>query len=123
MISKTNKISNGENKLYHKELAKGRWFQLSLAEQMANIGSEVSRVRKWQEIDKNIFWVTVDRALELFDMTLMDSRWRGRLREIARVREVFCDAIFGGKDYQSSLKDLERYFLSFAFLVRRRLLS
>ncbi len=108
-------------KLFHKELAKNRWFQLSLAEQLANIGSEVTRARKWQGKDKNIFWGAVDRALELFDLTLADSRWRGRLREIARVREVFCDAVFGGKNYQSSLKDLERYFLLFAFLVRRQL--
>lgn len=111
------------NKFYHKELAKSRWFQFSLAEQLANIGSEVSRARKWQGKDEDTFWGAVDRALELFDLTLADSRWRGRLREIARVREVFCDALFGGKNYQSSLEDLERYFLLFAFLVRRRLLA
>ena len=111
------------NRPYHEELTKGRWFQLSLAEQLANIGSEVSRARKWEGKDESIFWGAVDRALELFDLTLMDSRWRkGRLLEIARVREVFCDALFGGKNYQSSLEDLERYFLLFAFLVRRRLL-
>jgi len=111
------------NKPYHKELAKGRWFQLSLAEQLANIGSEVSRARKWQGRDKKLFQGAVERALELFDLTLADPRWRGRLREIARVREVFCDALFGGKNYQSSLKDLEHYFLLFAFLVRQRLLT
>lgn len=108
-------------KFFHKGLASGRWFQLSLAEQLANIGSEVSRARKWKGKDENIFWGAVERALELFDLTLEDQRWRGRLREIARVREVFCDAIFGGKNYQTSLKDLERYFLSFAFLVQRQL--
>jgi len=27
----------------HKELAEGRWFQLSLMEQLGNIGSEVGR--------------------------------------------------------------------------------
>ena len=27
----------------HQSLAEGRWFTLSLAEQLANIGSEVSR--------------------------------------------------------------------------------
>lgn len=107
-------------KFFHKEMASGRWFQLPLAEQMANIGSEVSRACKWQGKDKNIFWNAVKRALELFDLTLEDSRWRGgRLREIARVREVFCDAVLGGKNYQTSLKDLERYFLPFVFLARR----
>jgi len=33
-------------KILHKELAAGKWFKLSLAEQMANIGSEVSRAGK-----------------------------------------------------------------------------
>ena len=106
-------------KLFHKELASGKWFKLSLAEQLANIGSEVVRAAKWQGKDENIFWSAVERTLELFDLTLADSRWKGRLREIARVREVFCDAIFGGKNYQSSLKDLESYFLPFTFFIRQ----
>lgn len=108
-------------KILHKELASGRWFKLSLAEQLANIGSEVSRVHKWQGKDENIFWGAVERALELFDLTLTDSRWRGRLQEIARVKELFCDTLLGGKNYQSSFYDLENYFLPFAFLIRRQL--
>lgn len=107
-------------KIFHKELRSGGWSKLSLIEQLANIGSEVGRAGKWQGKDENIFWGAVARALELFDLTLMDSRWKGRLREIARVREVFCDAAFGGKNYQSSIKDLERYFLLFTVLVRRQ---
>lgn len=107
-------------KIFHKELASGKWFKLSLAEQLANIGSEVSRVRKWQGRDDKIFWNAVERALELFDLTLEDTRWReARLREIARVRELFCDTVLGGKDYQTSLKDLERYFLPFTLFARR----
>ncbi|MCI0480803.1 MAG: hypothetical protein L0213_04360 [Candidatus Dadabacteria bacterium] len=31
----------------HKELASGRWRALTLYEQMANIGSEVSRALNW----------------------------------------------------------------------------
>ena len=106
-------------KFIHQELASGGWSKLSLAEQLANIGSEVSRARNWQGRDENIFWGAANRALELFDLTLMDSRWKGRLREIARVREVFCDALLGENNYQSSLKDLERYFLPFTFFVQR----
>ena len=98
----------------HKELAEGRWFTMTLMEQLANIGSEVSRARIWQKKDKEIFNRAVDRALELFDLTLGDPRWRGRLREIARAREVFCDAISGGHLYGSSLQDMDRYFLPFA---------
>lgn len=104
-------------KFIHQDLAAGRWHKLSLAEQLANIGSEVSRASKWQGRDENIFWGAVERTLELFDLTLTDSRWKERLREIARVREVFCDAVTGGKDYKSKLQDLDRYFLHFVFLL------
>jgi hypothetical protein len=109
-----------KRKFIHKELAAGRWYQLSLPEQLANIGSEVSRARIWQEKDKNVFWGAVERALELFDLSLLDVRWKGRLREIARVKEVFCDAVTGGKEYKSNLQDLDRYFLNFTFLSQRR---
>lgn len=103
----------------HKELAAGRWFGFSLCEQMANIGSEVSRAYKWQGRDRKIFWGAVERALELFDLTLEDKRWRGgRLREIARARELFCDAIYGGKEYKTRLGDLDRYFLHYVYCAQ-----
>lgn len=106
-------------KFLHKELAEGKWFQLSLAEQLASIGSEVSRAKKWQGKDKNIFLAAVERALDLFDLTLSDKRWKGRLGEIARAREIFCDTFFGGSNYHNSFEDIERYFLPFAFFVRK----
>ena len=106
---------------YHKELAVSRWFQLSLAEQLGNIGSEVSRAGRWQNKDEKLFWGAVERALELFDLTLGDSRWRGRLREIARAREVFCDAVYGGKLYKSSFENLQKYFDHFAIASRNKL--
>ncbi|MBI3638670.1 hypothetical protein HY227_02940 [Candidatus Wolfebacteria bacterium] len=100
----------------HKELAAGRWFELSLAEQLGNIGSEVSRASLWQNKDEKLFWGAVERALELFDLTLEDSRWKGRKIEIARAREVFCDAVYGGELYKSSLPDLIKYFDDFALI-------
>mgnify|MGYP001618739805 CR=1 FL=1 len=102
----------------HKGLAEGRWRELSLCEQLANIGGEVSRAQAWQTRDSKIFEGAVSRALELFELTLDDPRWRGRGREIARSREVFLDAISGGKEYQSSLGDLVRYFDQFALCAR-----
>lgn len=103
---------------FHAKLAAGKWHELSLAEQLGNIGSEVSRALHWQNTDKILFQGAVDRALELFDLTLMDIRWRGRLKEIARAREVFCDAISGGGEYASTLSDLNRYFFHFAMAAR-----
>ncbi len=99
----------------HKNLAAGKWFTLSLAEQMGNIGSEVWRTLGAKEKkDEARFWAAVELALELFDLTLEDPRWRGRRQEIARAREIFCDAIYGGKLYKSSLEKIVPYFDQFA---------
>jgi hypothetical protein len=98
----------------HKNLAAGGWAKFSLAQQMGNIGSEVSRAEKWRNKDEKNFNGAVERALELFDLTLEDSRWLGRRREINRAREVFCDAVLGGKEYGSELKNLIPYFDWFA---------
>ena len=103
----------------HRDLAAGGWFKLSLMEQLGNIGSEVSRARRAQNIDQRRFQNARDRALELFDLTLSDSRWCGRLKEIGRAREVFCDAISGGREYNSSLADLEKYLNYFALAARK----
>ena len=94
---------------------------MTLAEQLGNIGSEVGRATKWQGKDEKSFWGAVGRAMELFDLTQMDKRWKKRRPEIDRAREVFADAVLGGKEYQSFLPDLERYFMRFALLARSRI--
>lgn len=106
------------NKPIHKNLAKGKWFELSLSEQLGNIGSEVWRAGRQEGNDEKLFFSAVERALELFDLTLSDKRWRGRLREIGRAREVFCDAVLGGKEYGSRLKDLQKYYDYFGIAAR-----
>ena len=102
----------------HRELAAGRWRELSLVEQLANVGSEVGRMVRWQGRDPRLMLAAFDRALELLDLTLEDPRWRGRLREITRVRELLCDAMLGESRYGTTLRDLDRYFLAFAVAAR-----
>lgn len=108
------------NTPHHKGLAEGRWLGLTLAEQMGNIGSEVHRAAEWQERDQNVFDQAVDNALELFDLTMRDVRWRERLKEIARAREFFCEAALGEKIY-GSLREIDDYFLAFAVAARNAL--
>jgi hypothetical protein len=103
----------------HRALAAGRWSQLSLAEQLANVGSEVGRLRRRRGQDDRLADQAFERALELLDLTLADPRWRGRLKEIARARELLCDAALGGAQYGATLEDLDRYFLEFALAARR----
>jgi len=97
-----------------------RWYALSIEEQLGNIGSEVSRAGKWQHKDEKYFWGAVERALELFDLTLTDTRWQGAKRwEIARAREVFCDAVYDGREYGTTFENLLPYFDQFALVARR----
>ncbi|OHB68740.1 MAG: hypothetical protein A2W17_08310 [Planctomycetes bacterium RBG_16_41_13] len=102
----------------HQSMAAGRWFTYSLSEQLGNIGSEVGRANRWKEKDARLFESAVFRAIELLDLTLSDARWKNRLKEIARAKETLCDAFTGGKEYNSSFADLEKYFYLFAYLAR-----
>ncbi|MDP3953555.1 MAG: hypothetical protein Q8P99_01920 [bacterium] len=105
----------------HKEMAAGRWYEYSFDEQMGNIGSEVSRAAKWQHKDEKLFWGAIERGLELFNLTLDDPRWAThRKRKINRAKEVFVDAIYGGKEYQTSLEELMPYFDYFALRARAK---
>lgn len=107
------------SKLIHVHSAKGRWQTFSLAEQMGNIGSEINRALKFQEKNTERFENAINRALELFDLTIEDPRWRHGLREITRVREVFCNTVFGDNEYNTSLDDLNQYFYLFALAARK----
>lgn len=106
----------------HPELAAGRWRTLDLCEQLANVGSEVERAIRAREAGKaERFERALDRALELFDLTAQDGRWRGaRLREILRARTEFVRLFFDPDCDPRSAAGLRRYFLAFAVLVRRR---
>jgi hypothetical protein len=103
----------------HQSLAAGRWFNFSLAEQLGNIGSEVGRTLRAKGDEKR-FESAAIRALELFDLTISDPRWRKRLKEITRAREIFCDVVFGSAEYGISLEDLDRYFYYFAYAARAK---
>ncbi|MEK7203771.1 MAG: hypothetical protein AAB627_01690 [Patescibacteria group bacterium] len=105
---------------YIRDLKK-RWDKFSLEEQLANIGAEVGRAAKWQEKDEKLFKGAVNRALELFELTLNDRRWKGHLREIGLSRELFCEAAEKGKIYDTTLKDLENYFTPFMFFARKQI--
>lgn len=100
-------------------ISENRWHGLPLAEQMANIGSEVGRAAKWQDKDNDRFDGAVARALELIDLTLEDFRWHSRLPELGRFKEFFCDAVLGGHEYGTTLTSLEKYLLPFMNVTAR----
>ena len=104
--------------LQHANLAEGRWQTLPLVEQLANVGSDVARAYRWQGKDPQLCEKAFVRALELLDLTIADPRWKGRRKELTRVREFLCDAMQGGGEYGSDLGSLDRYFYPFAVAAR-----
>ena len=107
--------------IQHRDLAAGRWHELSLAEQLGNVGSEISRAVKWRARNPEIARGALERALELIDLMRADPRHRAsapRLRELSRVREVVVDFFDGPNQYGSTAAGLQRYFDAYALAVR-----
>ncbi|MDP3964038.1 MAG: hypothetical protein Q8Q20_00035 [bacterium] len=103
----------------HAQHSQGKWQQLTLAEQLGNIGGEVSRAAKQKGKNEFLFNAAGERALELFDLTIGDKRWSHRLKELSRARELFCDTAFGNQEYNATLEHLVQYFDAFALKARR----
>ena len=105
----------------HSDLAAGRCWTMTLAEQLASAGADVGRaIRAKSDGDTARFAPALDRALELLDLTLADRRRSGpQLKEIARMREVVCDFLIGNNEYGSTSEWIESYFTEFALAARR----
>lgn len=89
-------------------------------EQLAHVGSEVERTIRAHEAGNAVrFDNALARALELFDLTAADDRWRGhRRREIRRAREEFCRLFYAPDVPADSAVGMRRYFLAFATAAR-----
>lgn len=103
----------------HKNLAGGRWNELSFFEQMANVGSEVERTINWKKKGNAEYSrLALERALELLDFSRADQKNKKRLKEISRVREAIVDHFFGKNEYASSDESWQKYFYAFNCAAR-----
>ena len=104
----------------HKDLAAGRWSQLSFFEQMANIGSEVERALNWQVKNNSAYCrKAFERALELMDLSLDTISGFTRLKELARLREAIVDYFYGTNQFMSTEELWRKYFLHFTYAARK----
>ena len=103
--------------MQHQELANGRWFTMTLAEQLGNVGSEFSRAaNSLKRNDKPRFDSALVRFLELLDLTISDNRWSGfRKKELLRLRETSCEELLNNKPDSK----LQKYFDQFVLLARK----
>lgn len=105
----------------HKNLAQGRWQALSFAEQIGNIGAELARVKSWSVKGRDEYKVkSLERVLELIDLTLTNTKQPSRLKETARLREVVAGLFVSSEDTLKVLQSLERFYLPFARLARKK---
>lgn len=103
--------------IIHKELASGRWFKLSLLEQLANVGSDIERTIQWKRKgDLEYSSAAFERALELLTLTIIDPKNRGpRLKELCRVREALIDYFMCDNEYGSTDEAWQNYFYAFNY--------
>ena len=102
----------------HKSLATGRWFELSLTEQLGNIGSEYNRaIAANRKGDPERYQNACDRTLELCELTIDDPRWRRKpaLKEICRLNEEVARTLV---DEHQPDPRLQAYFDGHAYAAR-----
>lgn len=106
--------------MQHQALENGRWAQLTFPQQMANIGSETSRIYRALEAGKESRAESAfARFQELIDLTIKYGRMdaspllrSAMLEELCRLRELYCKAYL--ERNLSELAAFNRYLDIFA---------
>ena len=101
-----------------KTLAEGRWFELSLIEQLANVGCDIDRAIRWKNKNNALYSDdALKRALDLLDLTISDPKNIKRLRELGRMREILKDYFFGDNSYSYTDEVLHKYFMDYNYMA------
>lgn len=94
---------------------KKRWSQLSIYEQLGNIGSEVGRAMNALRRDDELsLHGAYYRGLDLIDATVESWASEGRRRELLRARELFVTAV----ESKTIDNRLDNYFMQYAIAAR-----
>ena len=99
--------------------------QRTLAQQLANIGSEFGRAAKRKDTgDREKEMKAFERGLELLDLSIQGAQFkrtehRGIFKELLRLREVMCDYFVGENEYKTDRAFIEKYFYDFAYCARK----
>lgn len=105
--------------MFHPTIPQEKWNELSTIEQMANIGSEVSRAIHWKGKDTESMHMAIYRALELLVLSVEDKKNTQGLKEILRIQECIADDFLGENIYHFTDEWWQKYFLEYALAARR----
>src|SRR5438309_5682929 len=73
-----------------------KWGSKPYAYQILNIASEMNRARRWiKENEKEYLHHSLERALELIDLTVSSNQGTRPLRELLRLRETLASYYVG----------------------------
>ena len=109
--------------MQHASLENGRWAEMSFPQQMANIGSEASRIYRALEAGKEARAESAfARFQELVDLTIKYGRAKAApmfrsamLEELCRFRELYCKAFLDRNLFE--LAAFNRYLDCFALML------
>lgn len=102
------------------EIDRERWAELSIFEQMGNIGAEVGRAVNATRAGKDRrAHAAIDRAVDLLDATVevLVAQRSPRVKEVLRAREEFLRLFFDGT-FEEDADNIVRYFNLFALVAR-----
>lgn len=90
-----------------------KWQAMSWPQKMGNIGSEITRVRVWEEKGNQAeARQSLNRALEMLQASAGNS-------ETNILEKIVVDMVNNRRQYQVSSRELEEYCLPFALLARK----
>ena len=92
-----------------------KWFELSLAQQMINIGNEVKRALKFSSNSdkKNMFF---NRAIQYTQLTMDDPKNARVLPELLISKEVLEDYC-GEHNFACTGEQINRYYQAYQYLL------
>ncbi|MCM1261654.1 MAG: hypothetical protein NC313_02950 [Butyrivibrio sp.] len=92
-----------------------KWFELSLAQQMVNIGNEVKRALKFPpESDKQSMFL--DRAIQYTQLTMADTKNAHVLPELLISKEVLED-YRGEHKLDCTGEQINRYYQAYQYFL------
>ena len=98
--------------VWHKTMDSEKWNGFPLERQILMIGSEFARAKNLLRDDVTGEVVQCyERAFELLDLCAMDPKWRPRLKELLRFREML------GELYLDVSKDDPRFMMMYRTLM------
>lgn len=107
--------------IQHQKLAAGSWRVMPLAEQLANVGSEVERIISWKRKgNKEYSRKAFERTLELLNLTKSSCKEAPKLKEVSRVYELLVDYFQGENKFGSSDVLWRKYFDGYTHIIAQK---